>query len=365
MQLSPRAFDLSPSARRRLALLSPESGGSFSLPLRLRPLVIRDEIKRLVQRRKGIWTESVISEEDYGLRVRFRHLVRGSAAHPQGRAVSGEFDVTLLSPQACVLASRLNADEDKYGPHSLAQRAYPLGVRPFLRSDQLKRAIDDLGSTRSWDAVSVDVVGFDKETGSFRRDTKNQSLDEAMREMVEQGRQPHRVRLSFRDEEGTEQLRVALDRNAGVALFSGSALVPVAGFVAPAIERCLREDEMYAIPFAESPRSQQALRVVFQEDAFPDIDATREVCNRLRRVRGFAVNVVHANPYLQAQVVDFLCGTTVTLLVLDTSTVTLLPRSPDCSLTMRRVVAALFREIGEGLVSVAGAEASSGETALP
>jgi len=67
----------------------------------------------------------------------------------------------------------------------------------------------------------------------------------------------------------------------------------------------------------------------------------------VRKADGLNVSVIHLNPYLQSQILDFFTGDAVELLVTSPGRVSLLPRSSDCGSTIERIATTIYRHFGE------------------
>jgi len=306
-------------------------------------------------RRREIWTDTSYRTKEYGYAVEFSSRIRPSHSNPAGRAVSGAFDIVAIDKQSCLLVSRLPSEEDALGPELLAERVHPIAARPIVSAEQIRDNVQALAEKRGCEATTTDMLGYD-ETGSYRRDTKKQELEKALLEMREQRRRPYSLGVSFRNTDGKEVLRAYFKINGAVALHKGSEVLgPVVYYVIPAVRRFLQEEKTYsAVETCDSPFAQQAVELTFRFQTFEDIERMKEICLNLAEERGLCVSIVHANPYVQAQVVDLLYGAVVSLLIMDQETVTLVPRSGDCSRTLGRIATSLFRFAGEGTIRVTG-----------
>lgn len=343
-------------------LLGGSSVHHLSPPLQIRPLVLYEGLGDLLARRREIWSDSSFRAKEYGYAVKFSSRIRPSHSNPAGRAVSGAFDILAVDEQSCLLASRLPSEEDALGPELLAERVHPIAARPIVSAEQIRDNVQALAERRDWEATTTDVLGYD-ETGSYRRDTKKQGLEKALLEMREQGRRPYSLGVSFRNTERKVVLRAYFKINGAVALHKGSEVLgPVVYYVIPAVRRFLQEGKAYsAVETCASPFAQQAVELTFRFQSFEDIERMKEICLNLAEERGLSVSIVHANPYVQAQVVDLLYGAVVSLLIMDPKTVTLVPRSGDCSRTLGRIATSLFRFAGEGTIRVAGGTGDKAE----
>jgi hypothetical protein len=90
----------------------------------------------------------------------------------------------------------------------------------------------------------------------------------------------------------------------------------------------------------------------FPEGTFSRVDDIDALCQAVRCGEGVNVTVLHLNPYLHAQVLDYYAGQALDMLILDDASVSLLPRSASASVTIQRVVTMVFRYFGEADVTV-------------
>jgi hypothetical protein len=319
--------------------------------VRLLPLLLDDPLNDLLRRRRGFFQQCSVSEKSFGLAVDFSRHVRPSVAYPQGRTVSGSFDVLVVTQRVCILASSLPSDPHRHGPALLADCAYPLAKRPFLTSPELCRLITRAADSHDWEPIAVDTMGYDRKTLKFRRDLKRQPVADAYREMSAQGRQVHKVKVCFRDEVPKETLLASFDRHAETTIQRGALQTAVTDFLFPAIDTVSAAGADYAVSRAERWAEQEVLQLSFSEGMFQDRDDMSDLCQALRKRDGLSVTTMHLNPYLQAQVLDFFTGAAVELLVTDERTVSLIPRSGDCRSTLEKIAETVFYYFGEAAVT--------------
>ena len=319
--------------------------------LRLTPLLHPAPFADVLARRRSLFKELSRSDNAYGQALSFSRKVKPTASHPHGRMVEGGFQVLSLSSGLSLVASSLDLDAHRNGPGLLAKRAYPVAKRPFIPSLLLRRLIQQMATTRQWTATAVDAIGYDRKTLRFRRDTKQQPVDDAMAEMSEQGRQLHRVVVSFQDEHRREKMKAAFDRYGSATVLRGSIETACHGFIVPAVAEAQSGAKAYEVERAPKPAQQQVVQLVYRDEPFARYEGMNALCRAIRCGEGLSVSIVHLNPYLQAQVLDFFTGAAVELLVMDATTVSLLPRSEKCQAAMERVAAILFRYFGEAEVS--------------
>ncbi len=318
--------------------------------VRLYPLVLRHPIEELIRRRSRIFASCTAREGRHGWEVMFATHVRATRAWPDGREVRGVFHLLPAGPDTCIVTSSLDAETDRRGPWEFAKRAYPIALRPFVTSQVLQQLVRRMEQVYDLTAVSTDVCGYDVGSRRLRRDWKLQPLDDAAREMAEQHRHLHRALISFADREAREILRVTVDRYGTATVLAGDALRVANDYVLAALRWSASERAKLYVGRALRHAEQMALRMSFEREAFHDYDAMRALCDVVRRPAGLGVTVVHLNPYLQAQVLDFLTGASVELVVMGPRDIHLLPRSGDCGVTLDRIASAVCQFYGEAVL---------------
>jgi hypothetical protein len=319
--------------------------------LRLMPLLLRQPFSELLRRRAGLFRNLTPSQTDFGLGIAFERKLKPTPVDPRGRIVEGAFDALAVSENLSLLASSLDLDAHENGPRLLARKAYPIAKRPFLPSPMLRRLIEQMAAPRQWTAISLDAIGYDRKTRQFRRDMKQQSVSDAMSEMSEQGRQLHRVLISFQEENGREKLRSAFDRYGCATVHKGDIGIATTGFVLPAARDALAAYQTFDVVRTPQPLQQQVVQLTYRDDPFEKREGMTSLCRSVRDGEGLSVTEVHLNPYLQAQILDFFTGAAVEMLVMDSKTVSLIPRSDNCQATLERIAAVVFRHFGEAKVS--------------
>jgi hypothetical protein len=319
--------------------------------LRLSPLLLRQPIRELLTRRASLFQEWEWQATPYGHTIRFGRTLKASDEYPEGRQVGGEFDLLMAEEDCCVVASALPQDSDCHGPRYFVKNAYPLARRPFLASAALLRLIRAVEKQHGWRAVSLDAMGYDVETRRFRRDLKRQPVDQAAAEMSEQRRQVHRILISFASKDHKEHMRVAFDRYGRAVVRSGDACLALDALVIPATRDAKEKSKTYGVSHSASPSRQEMIEIQFGDEAFAKYEDMEKLCRAVREQDGLSVTIVHLNPYLQAQVLDFLTGSAVEMAVMDSRTVSLVPRSGDCRETIPQIAAQVFRSFGEGEIN--------------
>jgi len=319
--------------------------------LRLSPLLLRQPVTELLARRRQLFCKWQHERTPYGHTVTFARRLKATDEYPEGRLVEGQFELLMIEEHVCVIASALSQDSDCRGPRYFAKRAYPLARRPFLASATLLRLVRAVEKQNAWRAISLDAMGYDVETRRFRRDMKRQPADQAAAEMSEQRRQIHRLLLSFEGNDHKEHMRVSFDRYGRVGLQSGDSCQAVNTLVIPAVQDAADKAKTYAVKRCENASRQEMIEIQFADDTLTKYEDMETLCRLVREQDGLSVTIVHLNPYLQAQVLDFLAGSAVEMAVLDSRTISLVPRAGDCRDTIPQIAAQVFRSFGEGEVT--------------
>jgi len=313
----------------------------------LSPLIVRHSVETLLQRRTTVFAGFDAAQVGYGYAAEFTLCTKPSGQFPEGRAVSGSFDILRVTDRVWVLASTTPREVEQYGPILLGNRAYPLGARPFVDSRRLLRGVIGIARERDWLPICVDAMGYDRETRGFRRDTKHQDVGEASREMVEQGRQMHQMQVSFRDSQGREVFRSSFNRYGRAVVRRGNVLLALDEFVLDAVVQSMSRSTAVSISRAREVMQQKLVRLVFGPGALASTRDIMALCEAIGRGGGMSVTTLHLNPYLSAQVLDYLTGEVIQLIVTDGESAAFIPRSEASRGTMERIVTTVFRHFGE------------------
>lgn len=343
---------MSSTVRMRLEHLARLLRSRQVRPLTLTPLILRRSLGDLLERRARLFAKWDVESREFGCVVSFARDLRPTLYTPKGRRVEGQFDVLQGEEGVCLVACTLRSDVEAAGPGLLARRAYPLAARPFISSEELLRLVVHVARERDWTPLCADAMGYDRETRKFRRDLKHQPIADAFREMAEQARRMHQVTVSFRNDSGEERLLAALNRHGRAIVQRGDPALVADEFVCAVARRSLRRSAALSVPRARERAQQKVVQLIFPENTFSGGSAAGVLCDALRRAGGLNVTTVHLNPYLNAQVLDFLTGQALQLLVLDESRVSLIPRSSSCEAAMERVVGSILGFFGEAEVEV-------------
>lgn len=319
--------------------------------LRFTPLLLTVDLDELLSRRRSHFQRWFCEPHDCGVSVSFTRKIRPTGISPIGRIVEGSFEILAVSKTFCLLLSSLDSDADDNGPRLFARKAYPLAKRPFISSLVLQHHVTQLAANHNWLPICVDAGGYDKKTQQFRRDMKRQPIDDALAEMSQQGRQLHKVIVSFRNDDRRQIMRVAFDRHCRTVIQKGNVELVLQEFVLPSVEHAKDEAASYCIDRADNPRAQEIVRLSFRGEPFDDIQSMELLCSAIMKGDGLSLSIIHLNPYLQSQVLDFLTGESLDILIMDSHSVCLIPRSSNAGQSMERVAALIFRFFGEAEVS--------------
>jgi hypothetical protein len=202
----------------------------------------------------------------------------------------------------------------------------------------------------AWKAMATDAMGYDR-SRRFRRDMREQPIEDAVDEMLAQERYVHRLEVIFSDASSAEVLRAAFDRYASVSVRRGPILPIVIQFISPAIRVAVSQAATYNVQLSAKSAHQNAVQLTFAKEPFRNRADMNALCDSMRKGEGLAVTVIHLNPYLQAQVIDMLSGRAADMIVMDRARVFLVPRSQDCDLALERMTTTLFRHFGEAQVA--------------
>jgi hypothetical protein len=314
--------------------------------LRLYPLILRQPLDRLIARRRRLYDSVDIRQTHAGYEVAFNRQLKRSKTHPDGRLCTGTFSLLIINEQLVVVASSLTGDDHLNGPDRWVKNAYPLARRPFFPSNSLIQRIEAFAASRAWEPISVDAIGYHRHSQRLRRDMDPQPPAEVAREMAEQGRRVHKLLVSYRHN-AVETARIKFDRNCTATIEKGSPATALRELILPGVSEALQGGEAYEVERAEEPAEQESVELEFQDEPFDSYDSMRSLCDAVRHADGLNVSIIHLNPYLQAQILDFFTGAAIEMLVTDTRVVSLIPRSSGCGAAMERVATTIYRYFGE------------------
>jgi hypothetical protein len=309
--------------------------------LRLTPLVLSNHLHVLLRRRSLLFDEWDLEETPFGCQATFLRRLHS------GRRVRGCFGILNLGSTICLLASSLHHDADANGPGYLVEHSHPLARKPFVGSSTLRRLLLQMAQRNKWEPLVVRSEGYERVTGEYRLDAKRQPIADAFEEMVQQGREMHRVTVRFRHTDGGPSLRAAFSREGKTTVLRGEPLRPLRDFLLRVCDLDGQEARARAVEFAALPLEQTAVRLDYDLPVFTGRARMEALVRATRRASGLNVTVLHLNPYLQAQVVDFYSGGTVDMVVMDQSAVSLIPRTPGSQPALDRVAETVFRFFGE------------------
>lgn len=314
--------------------------------LHLAPLILREPLAALIGRRRRLFDSVTFERMDYGHEVRFRRRLKRTEKHPEGRECLGSFKLLELSDHLVLTASDLTGDDHKHGPSRFADKAYPLARRPFFRSVVLIDLIETFSKEHGYTPRALDTWAYHRKSRKLRRDLERQPPSTAAREMAEQNRFVHQMLVSFRNQE-VEAAKLSFDRHATLNVIKGDPALAVRALLLAGIQKSLASDATYQVERTVKQDQQQIVALNFPEAPFDSYDAMRSLCSAVRQCDGLNVSIVHLNPYLQAQILDFFTGAAVEMLVTDERNVSLIPRSSRSSVALQRVATAILSHFGE------------------
>jgi hypothetical protein len=275
--------------------------------------------------------------------------------------VTGDFALLSISSHLVLITSVLDSDANKHGPDLLYRNSYPLATAPFITSGVLQQTIDAGAQRLSCKAVSVDAIGYSQETGRFRWDLEHQSVSNVLSEMAAQGRHLHRVEIVLMDSGDRERARFSIDRLGRTTIKAGSPAALTTQFILPVVEHYESASEKLSIGRADRASQQQGVVLTFPRETFSKYSDMEALCDAIRESSGLGVSIIHLNPYLQAQIMDYYVGTTVDLVVTGHDRATLIPRMPHSETSLGRICTSVLRYFGEGQISVQRLASSTGD----
>jgi hypothetical protein len=121
--------------------------------------------------------------------------------------------------------------------------------------------------------------------------------------------------------------------------------------VMPALADARQRARTYEIEHSDKVSRQEMIEIHFTEEALAKYEDMEKLCRAVREQDGLNVTIIHLNPYLQAQILDFLSGSALEMAVMDSRTISLVPRAGNCRETIPQIAAQVFRCFGEGEVT--------------
>jgi hypothetical protein len=295
------------------------------------PLYVKGDIAEMFSHRRYRYSDFEITESEGRMVVRF-------GRYTESRKLEGCFEVEPLGEGYYLIFSVLDSDVLKDGPQYICERAFPLGKRPFLRFSSILDVISEFGNGGDLEMVGLTTWGLDNSTQAKRRDSKHQPLSKAYGEMVAQQRTPYKMRISFRNEKGSETFRATFDRNLQISVDVGPPDVLASDIMIPSLVRHWEQRHNYSILCQPDARQQEILTKTFPSKTFSSLDRMRNLCEVIRENgEGLGVSILHLNPYLHAQIIDYLAGSAYDLIILDDSTLSLVPQAPDPYGSLERI----------------------------
>lgn len=310
--------------------------------LRLQPLMLEVPVDEFLHRRRRLFDDLDLDDTPYGYSASFSRKLQG------GRTITGNFDILTPSEAFVVIASSLVHDEHEHGAERLIERAYPLARKPFIPSAMVRKLIVSFADSYSYEAVNVTAHGYERITGAYRQDTKTQSVVDAFEEMEDQGREVDKISVDFCPAKADQRTqRFTFGRNGQVTVHKGNCLLGYRNFLVRAVDEESSQSETYAIPVASRPSDQQVVELNYAGKVFSGRDHMQALADRLKDTNGLSVTIVHLNPYLHVQLLDFLSGSALDLVVVNERSISLVPRTRDCHAALERVAQAVSQCFGE------------------
>jgi len=321
--------------------------------VRLVPLVLREPVETLFRRRAGLFARfGEGGRQEWGIEMAFERRLRPTREHRDGRIVRGGFDVIHLSSGSCLLGWTGDRDGFDHGALRLARGAYPLATRPFITSGPMLRLLEAMADAHGWAATAADTMGYSRQTHSFGKDMEPLPLRQAFDEFARDRRLVHSVVVKCKDARGHQKLRAQFDRHGQVLVLDGSATEAAEGFALPAIAAFLANSQTFEVPREPDFRTQRAVHLDFPAHTFPTPREMEKLADAIRQGEGLGVSIVHLNPYMEAQVLDYFSGATVDVVVMQGHRVSLVPRTEGAHDALERIASTVFRFFGEAELRV-------------
>ncbi len=315
--------------------------------IRLVPLILREPLEVVIKRRLRVFTTASYTKTPYGYEIDFTRQLKKQSTHGESRIVKGTFGVISIADDIAVVVVTSDPDVSKHGPKRFCDKTYPLARRPFFTSTNLVGIIDRFSNHRGLLPVTLVARGYHRQTGRSRQDCFRQSPSEAVMEMAAQDRSTHSLLVSFRRNPSREIARIAFDRTASANVKAGDPITALRDLVLPGVFESLAASTTFQIERADEPVEQEMVELEFRESTFDNFDAMYALCDAVRKGDGLNASIIHLNPYLQAQILDFFTGKIVDMLVVDQTNVSLIPRSPDAGSAIERISTTIFEHFGE------------------
>jgi hypothetical protein len=310
--------------------------------LRLQPLMLEVPVDEFLRRRRRLFDDLDLDDTPYGYSASFFRKLQG------GRTITGNFDILTPSEAYVVVASSLVHDKHEHGPERLIERAYPLARKPFIPSTMIRKLIMSFADSYGYEAANVIAHGYERITGVYRQDTKTQPVIDAFEEMEDQGREVDKISVDFRPARADQQTqRFTFGRNGQVTVHKGDCVLGYRNFLVRAVDEEGAQSETYAVPVASRTSDQQVVELSYAGKVFSGRKDMQALADRLKDTKGLSVTIVHLNPYLHVQLLDFLSGSAVDLVVVNERSISLVPRTRDCHAALERVTQAVSQCFGE------------------
>jgi hypothetical protein len=315
--------------------------------VRLVPLILRAPLDEVMQRRRRIFNEINTESKDWGYEVQFSRRLRRVESEATPRTISGSFHVLKISSDIAVLSDNADREVSMNGTKRFSDKVYPLAKRPFFPSTALTKLIETSAEREGLTAISLDAKGYHRETGGYRQDRNRQTPAEAAAEMAVQKRNVHVMMVRFKTAGKKESARISFDRHASANVKVGDPLFALKELVLPGVMEAQNASATFQVERATDANDQEMVELEFKNSPFDDYESMALLCSAIRKRDGLNVSIIHLNPYLQAQVIDFFSGAVVDVLVTDDTNVSLIPRSPKSGPAVERIANTIFEFFGE------------------
>ena len=260
------------------------------------------------------------------------------------------------NPLVWILVTDATSDFVKRPLRQLLRSLYPHPVAPIYRTNQIKELFELVGAHGGIRAVRVKQLGHRARicsTGAkqtIERDLTwtDLSVAEAFDEALDSGHWVTDARLEYVLESGTSPT-LSINRY-GVFTLRGRASSAITSVLDRAVTMAVRWYEFLRNRQrdAESNYRSKPFTVSYNYPVAESRDQISLLRKALTGISGVSCTVLHGNPYFHASMTDFRDGSTYEVVVLNASTITVLPQGRSTVRALQRLCSQLFSEFREG-----------------
>jgi hypothetical protein len=100
----------------------------------------------------------------------------------------------------------------------------------------------------------------------------------------------------------------------------------------------------------ENNFSTRPLLIDFETDQFPDISENRKFIDAVKRFKTASVSVIHGNPYIHMNIIDYIDGSNFDLWVTDVDKIFIVPQMRGTVPAIKRLINHIFDTYAEGKI---------------